>query len=190
VWLEDHRVAVVGFAVVSGKSRANEAIHSLSKSAVRDIFTGKVHNWSELGGAEQAIVVINRKRSSGTRAIFGELMLSGDHFLPGVTEEDSSSTVQNLLLGQPGSISYLGLSYSHPQLRAYALNEVDPTVENIESGAYPLWSYEHLYTRGPAAGDTKAFLDFMLSAEFQAQALLKLGFIPVGAMKVTRDQRY
>jgi phosphate transport system substrate-binding protein len=190
--LEDHRIAVVGFAVVAAKTPENQAVASLSRAQVRDVFSGKLRNWSALGGSDQAVVVINRKRSSGTRAVFGEIMLGGDNFLTGATEEDSSSTVQNLLLGRPGAISYLGLSYSHPQLKAFALDGVAPTVENIEAGSYPLWSYEHLYTHGPATGEAKAFIDFVLSAEVQKSVLPKLGFIPVAQMKIARerDHRY
>ena len=71
------------------------------------------------------------------------------------------------------------------------LDEVPPTEEAIESGRYPLWSYEHLYTLGPATGETRAFLDFLLAPEMQAQ-LPRLGFIPAKDMHAVhdRDPRY
>ena len=64
---------------------------------------------------------------------------------------------------------------------------VEPTAENVEKGAYPIWSYEHLYTRGPALGDARAFIDFVLSSPMQGAVLEHGGFIPIAAMKVARD---
>jgi phosphate transport system substrate-binding protein len=186
--LEDHRVAVVGFGVMARVGPYNENVRSLTHAQVEGIFTGRIKSWSELGGQDQPIQVINRKRSSGTRAVFASVMLGGDRFADGTPEEDSSSTVQNLLLSRTGSISYLGLSYTHPQLRIFALDGVAPTIENVQGGTYPLWSYEHLYTKKPAPADAKAFIDFILTREFQASILPKVGFIPIDQMKVNRLQ--
>src|SRR5262249_6949529 len=68
--LVDHRVAVVGIAAMSNKGSYNSGIDSLTKEEIRDIFTGKVKNWNEIGGDDQPITVVNREKSSGTRAAF------------------------------------------------------------------------------------------------------------------------
>jgi len=75
------------------KGSYNTGIDSLTRDEIRDIFTGKIKNWSELGGDDQPIVVINREKSSGTRAAFGSLALGGDVFTAG-EELDSSGKVQ------------------------------------------------------------------------------------------------
>jgi phosphate transport system substrate-binding protein len=180
--LEDHRVAVVGFGVVSARGRWNQSIESLTAEQVKEIFVGNWKDWSRVGGATQPIVVINRAPSSGTRAVFGQIMLGGDHFVLGGVEAESSSVVQDLLLAQPGSIAYLGLPYGRPELRTFAIDGVAPTVENIEGGHYPLWAFEHLYTRRPPDDETQRFLDYVMSAEFQEE-LPRLGFIPVNRMR-------
>ena len=60
---------------------------------------------------------------------------------------------------------------------------------SIESGAYPIWAYEHMYTKGEPTGATKAFLDYVLSPGFQASVLPNVkGFISVTGMKVTKDK--
>src|SRR5581483_11410285 len=133
------------------------AVKSLTRAQARGIFQGTLADWSLLGSAHQPIKVINRRANSGTRAAFGKLVLDGDHFKVGIPEEDSSSTVQNMLLADPSAISYLGFPYRHPQLRFFAVEGVEPTDENVENGSYPLWAFEHLYTRGPASGDVKRF---------------------------------
>jgi phosphate transport system substrate-binding protein len=185
--LEDHRIAVVGFATMANRGAFNQSLASLTQEQLRGVFGGQIRNWSQVGGTDQAITVINRARSSGTRAVFGAIVLGGDNFLEGTAEQDNSGQLQTMLLQQTGAISYLALSYRNDGLKVLAYNGVEPTPENIESGAYPIWSYEHMYTHGPATPAVRAFLDFVASPEFQNDAVSRLGFIPVSAMHVSRD---
>ena len=67
--------------------------------------------------------------------------------------------------------------------------DVDPSNENITSGKYPIWSYEHVYTKGEPTGATKDFIDYLLSPGFQKDVVPTVkGFIPVTAMKVSREK--
>jgi phosphate transport system substrate-binding protein len=70
-------------------------------------------------------------------------------------------------------------------VKALKLDGVEPTVENITSGKYPIWSYEHMYTKGEPTGLTKAFLDYMVSDEVKS-LVTELGYIPISDMKVSR----
>jgi phosphate transport system substrate-binding protein len=67
--------------------------------------------------------------------------------------------------------------------RAVSIDGVACTPENVLSGRYPIWSYGRMYTRGEPTGTVKAFLDFLLSPEFQEGYLETLHFIPVAKMK-------
>ncbi|MEO8799372.1 MAG: substrate-binding domain-containing protein, partial [Polyangiaceae bacterium] len=124
-------------------------------------------------------------------AVFGNLVLGGDKFVESQTEDNSGALVTKLKQSK-GAISYLALSFADPELVTIGLKtptgSVEPTTDTIESGAYPIWSYEHMYTKGKATGGAKDFLDYMQSAPFQNDVLPTVkGFIPVTAMKVTRD---
>jgi phosphate transport system substrate-binding protein len=185
--LEDHRIAVVAFAPVANRGAYDESITSLSLAQLRGIFSGKIRDWAEVGGKPQPIVIVNRAKNSGTRGAFGAVVLGGDNFASGAEEQESSGLVQTVLLEKVGAISYLALSYRHGDLKTFAVDGVEPNPENIEQGTYPIWSYEHMYTRGPASGDARAFIDFVLSPAIQGSALEHGGFIPVVAMKVSRD---
>jgi phosphate transport system substrate-binding protein len=185
--LEDHKIAVVGFAAMANRGPYNEGVSSLTQEQMRGIFTGQTRNWSQVGGGEQALTVINRARNSGTRAVFGAIVLGGDNFLEGTAEQDNSGQLQSMLTAQTGAISYLALSYRTPALKLFAYNGVEPTAENIQAGTYPIWSYEHMYTRGPATGAVREFLDFILSPAFQDEVLPRMGFVPVSRMQVQRD---
>jgi phosphate transport system substrate-binding protein len=190
--LVDHRVAVVGFAAMANKGAFNEKIPSLTVEQMAKVFAGTVKDWKELGGSAQPIVVINRAAGSGTRTVFGNAVLGGDKFVEGQTEDNSGALVAKLKQTK-GAISYLALSFRDDSLVTIAVKtdqgNVDATAENIEAGTYPIWSYEHMYTKGAPAGATKTFIDYVLSADFQTKTIPSVkGFIPVTEMKVTKDK--
>jgi phosphate transport system substrate-binding protein len=185
--VEDHKVGVVAFVAMANRGPFDASIPSLSLAQLAGIFSGKIRDWAEVGGSAQPITIVNRAKNSGTRGAFGSIVLGGDNFATGSEEQESSALVQTMLLQKVGAISYLALSYRHADLKMFAVDGVEPTPENIERGAYPIWSYEHMYTRGPASGDARAFIEFVLSPAMQGAVLEHGGFIPIGAMKVARD---
>jgi phosphate transport system substrate-binding protein len=190
--LVDHRVAVVGFAAMANKGPFNEKVTSLSMADLQKVFTGAVTNWKQIGGTAQPIVIINRAPASGTRAVFGSIVLGGDKFVEGQTEDNSGALVAKLKQTK-GAISYLALSYADPELQVLGLKGdagvTDPTPANITSGLYPIWSYEHMYTKGEPSGPAKEFLDYVLSPGFQEHIVPTVkGFIPATQMKVSRDK--
>ncbi len=189
--LVDHKVAVVGFAVMANKGAFNEKVPALTKEQIAQIFTGAIKNWKDVGGAPQPIAVINRAPGSGTRTVFGNAVLGGDRFVESQTEDNSGQLVTKLK-STPGAISYLALSFAQESLWVGGIvkdgKTIEPTEANITSGAYPIWSYEHMYTKGEAKGGTKDFLDYVLGSEFQTTVLPGVkGFIPVGKMTTSKD---
>jgi phosphate transport system substrate-binding protein len=190
--LIDHRVAVVGFAAMANKGPYDEKITSLGLEQLGKIFSGEIKNWKELGGGAQPIVIINRAPASGTRIVFGNVVLGGDKFVESQTEDNSGALVAKLKQ-TPGAISYLALSFAEADILTLAVklgpDIIEPTPEEIAQGRYPIWAYEHMYTNGEATGATKKFLDYMLSDEFQSRVLPNVrGFIPVTAMKLHKDK--
>ncbi|MCM3207315.1 phosphate ABC transporter substrate-binding protein PstS family protein [Paenibacillus illinoisensis] len=183
--LVDHQVAVVAIAPVSNK---DAGVQDLTKQQLIDIFSGKITNWKDVGGADQAIVIVNRPSSSGTRATFENFALGTKvEDIQGSIQEDSSGTVKKLVSETPGAIGYLALSYLDDSLQVLKYEGVEATVENVEAGTYPVWAYQHMYTKGEPDAATKAFLDYMLSDEIQQNDVTELGYIPVSGMKVKRD---
>ncbi|TDT51233.1 phosphate ABC transporter substrate-binding protein [Fonticella tunisiensis] len=186
--LVDHKVAVVGFAVV-----ANEKvkIDNLTRDQLVKIFTGEIKNWKEVGGDDKNIIVINRPKSSGTRATFKKYALDNKEEVEGVAlTQDSSGAVHKTIAETDGSIGYLALSYltsddAKKGLKMLKLDGVEANKENITSGKYPIWSYEHMYTKGEPTGLTKAFLEYMTSDEVKP-IIERLGYIPTADMKVSR----
>lgn len=181
--LVDHQVAVVGMAPVVNKA---VGVKNVTKDQLIAIFTGKVKNWQELGGKDQEIVVVNRASGSGTRATFEKWGLDGAKTIQ-AQEQDSSGTVKKIVSSTPGAISYLALSYIDDSLAALSLDGVAPTAENIETNDWPIWSYEHMYTKGKPTKEIKKLLDYMVSDEVQEGLVKELGYLPVTKMQVSRS---
>ncbi|MEB8399797.1 phosphate ABC transporter substrate-binding protein PstS family protein [Enterococcus casseliflavus] len=181
--LVDHKVAVVGMAPVVNK---DAGVTDLSQQDLIDIFTGKVKNWSELGGADQEISVINRASGSGTRATFEKWGLNGAETIQ-TQEQDSSGTVRKIVAETPGAISYLALSYLDDSIQALSLDGVEATPENIADNKWPIWSYEHMYTNGEPDANVKAFLDYIMTDDVQQGIVIELGYLPITDMKVERS---
>ena len=72
-------------------------------------------------------------------------------------------------------------------IKTLKLDGVEATAENIKNGKYPIWSYEHMYTKGEPQGLTKAFINYMMSSEVKP-LIEKLGYIVGSDMKVTQDK--
>ncbi|AGK97296.1 phosphate ABC transporter substrate-binding protein [Clostridium pasteurianum] len=181
--LVDHKVCVIGFAVVTSK---DVDVTDLTKAQIQDIFTGKVTNWNQVGGKNLPINVVHRTSGSGTRATFTKTVLDGTKENDSVgTTQDSNGAVQTAMSKTSGSISYLALSYLTDavknDIKEVKVAGVDPTAANITSGKYPFWSYEHMYTKGEATGVAKAFIDYISSNKALIE---KTGYIASSDMKV------
>lgn len=181
--LADNQICVVGMAAV-----VNPAItvDNLTKQQLVDIFTGKTTNWKSVGGPDQKVVLVNRPKASGTRATFKKYALGGAEEAAGI-EEDSSGTVRKIIKETPGAIGYLALSYLDGSVKAIKLDGVEPTKESIITGKFPVWAYQHSYTKGKPDAATEAFLKYMLSDDVQKTIVPQLGYIPSTEMKVVRD---
>jgi len=181
--LVDHRVAVIGITPIVNKE---VGVKNLSKDELKQIFLGEITNWQEVGGKDQKIVILNRATGSGTRDTFEKWVLD-DQTAISAQEQDSSGMVRQIVSDTPGAISYLAFSYVTNDVDTLAIDNVEPTDENVTTNDWPIWSYEHMYTKGEPKGLTKEFLDYTLSEEIQKNLVGELGYIPVSQMEVERD---
>ncbi len=182
--LHDNRVAVIGFAVVTHPAAG---VKNLSKKQIQDIFSGKVTNWKEVGGADQKIVVVNRPRNSGTRAVFTKTLMGSVPINESGLTEDATGTVVSIVKQTPGAISYAAFSGTRGGgLNELSIDGVAPTDDNIISGKYPVWSYEHMFTMGPPTGEISRFIAFVQS---NGDLVRKDGFILIRDMKVKETDR-
>lgn len=181
--ITDNRVCIVGMGPVVNP---DVQLDDISLADLARIFKGEVINWSEVGGNDEAIVVINRQAGSGTRAVFEAAVLGGEESAT-FQEQDSSGTVVQMVSQTPGAISYLAFSYFSDSIKALSVDGVAPEAANVEDNSWTIWAYEHMYTAKDADEATQAFIEFMMGEEVQGSLVEENGYIPVSGMKVEKD---
>ena len=170
--LVDHQVCVVTMAPIVNKDVAEAGVKSLTKEQLISIFTGKTTNWKDVGGPDEDIVLVTRPESSGTRATFQKYALDGNEEASNTSmETDDSGVLLTNVKSTNGAIGYVALSYltGDAGVETVAIDDVEPTLENTYSGKYPVWTFEHMYTKGEPDEVVSAFLDYIMSDEYGAK---------------------
>lgn len=178
--LVDHKVAVAPFVLITS---TDNKVSNLTMQQAADIFTGKITNWKEVGGDDQPITIIHRAKSSGSRAIITATILKGQEFTDNASIQDSNGAVLKGVATTPGSIGYVDGAYADKSVKTFSLDGVAFSAQAVIDGKYPVYGYEHMYTKGEPKGAVKAFIDYVMGDEFQNSQVEKLGFIPVNKMK-------
>ena len=152
-------IAIQAFAVAANPVGPS-SVGSLTKEQMQGIFNGTIKNWSEVGGSNQAIVLVNRLKGSGTRQNMANYLYAGDdnQFAVGASEEDNSQTVVNTVGQAPGAISYLGLAFLNtPKLLTMGIALQDGTVlapnkDTVATGRWPIGGPGLAITKGIPSG--------------------------------------
>jgi len=158
------------------------SVNDLSREQVQDIFTGRVSNWSELGGADAPILVVVRDRASGTREMFDKEALEDEDVVASAIESNSNGIVRETVAATPNSIGYVSIGYVNESIRAVSYDGVAPTIDNAREGSYTLSRYLHMFMYGEPTGTAREFIDYMLSEDFQLEVVAQ-EYIPVYGMK-------
>ena len=157
-------VAIDGIAVVTD---TDNAVADLTKDQLISIYTGQTTNWSELGGADEAIVVVGREAGSGTRGAFEELLDIADQCTY-ANELDSTGAVMAEVASTPGAIGYVSLDVVDDTVKAFSLEGVEATADNIKAGNYFLSRPFVMATKGEISEQNElvqALFDYLSSDE-------------------------
>jgi phosphate transport system substrate-binding protein len=179
--LQDHQVAIVVFTIVAN---TGAGVANLSSQQAQDVFSGKVTNFSQVGGKNQAITLIERKPGSGTRFTFDKCVMgSVPESTTPAAQEDSTQLVMQAVSSQPGAISYVGTASlaGAANVTAVKLNGANPDGASVASGAYHFFAHEHMYTRKSPAPPPLAqdYIAFILAPGYQSGAVVQSGFYPL-----------
>ena len=157
-------IALDGIAVIVDK---NNSVSDLTSEQLASVYTGEITKWSELGGNDEAIVVIGRESGSGTRDAFEELNDIKDA-CNYAQELDSTGAVLAKVASTPGAIGYVSLDVVDDSVNAEKINGVDATEENILNGTYALQRPFVMATKGDIASQSqlvKTWFDYIASEE-------------------------
>jgi phosphate transport system substrate-binding protein len=183
----EHTIARDAIAVIVNP---NNPVTRLTIQQISDIYSGKINNWSEIGGEDRPIVRLSREVNSGTHVYFLEtvvrmgnsdnkIFFSTDTLLLPSSEGIVSEVRQN-----PNAIGYDGLGYVPKDLKMIAIAPKDgqpyilPSIATVNDKSYPIARDLYMYTNGEPAGVLQEYLDWILSPEAQ-QIVADQGFVPV-----------
>ncbi len=182
--LREYTVALDGIAIVV---HPDNPITQLNLDQLRQIFTGRVRNWREIGGMPHDMVALGRMASSGTSALFLQRVLAGETYAESVHQMPTNTAIIAEVMNQLTAIGYSGLEAvqaARGQVKVVALqatsqsSPVLPIGETISSGSYPLARALHFYTAGEPSGAIQDFIEFCRSSQGQ-QLVRKAGFIAI-----------
>ena len=155
-------VAIDGIAVIVDPANS---VSDIPADKLAAIYKGEITNWSELGGNDEAIVVIGRESGSGTRDAFEELLEVKDA-CKYAQELDSTGGVKAKVAATPGAIGYVSLDVVDESIKAVSIDSVEPTEANIIAGDYLLSRPFVMATNGEISAQNdlvKGWFDYISS---------------------------
>jgi phosphate transport system substrate-binding protein len=173
--LVKHLIAKDGIAIIVHPS--NE-ISDIKKEQVRDIFSGKITNWLEVGGPDEQITVVAREEGSGTRSAFEEMVMDEELITNNTILQSSNGAIRTTVVNDPNAIGFLSLGYVDSDIKALSIDGIPCTIETALDGTYPIVRPLYFLTATEPTGLVKEFLDFCTGPEGQS-IVESEGYIPV-----------
>jgi len=179
--LVDIPIAYDGIAAIVNP---HNPVDEITTEQLRAIYSGKVTNWSEIGGEDLPIDIINRDESSGTRDAFASNIMDGERFDVGAVILPGTGQVREVVARSRGAIGYISVGFVDPRfgtdpVKALVLDGVAPTDDNVANGSYPISRVLHFFTNGEPEGATLQYIKYVLSPEVQQGAVIEAGYLPV-----------
>lgn len=175
--LQETKIAIDGIAVITN---TKNPVKNLTQDQVKDIYTGKITNWKEVGGNDAPIVVVSREEGSGTRDGFQEIIgFESTELLSDAQVSDGSGNIKSTVEGNENAIGYISFGYVDDTINALSINDVEPTAENVTNSTYPIARpFLLVNTADGLSENGQKFIDFILSDEGQS-IMEEEGFIKI-----------
>ncbi|MBM2813735.1 MAG: PstS family phosphate transporter substrate-binding protein [Ignavibacteria bacterium] len=155
----------------------SNGVSNLTMAQLKQIYTGQITNWKQVGGNDTKIVMYSRENNSGTYVYFKDNVLGGQDYAPACQNLPGTAAVVNAVSKDVNGIGYGGHGYSKG-VKMCKVNGIDPTLGNISSGKYPISRSLYMYLRNKPTGSVKQFIDWILSSEGQ-KVVSDIGYFPL-----------
>ncbi|MDP4207717.1 MAG: phosphate ABC transporter substrate-binding protein [Bacteroidota bacterium] len=175
---------VFAYDALSVVVHPSNKISQLTREQLEKIFTGKVKNWNEVGGANMQIVVYSRESSSGTYEFFKDKVLKNKNFAASVLSMPATGSIIQSVSQTKGAIGYVGMAYVEKNVKSVKVSFdggktfVAPSVETARSKTYPIARPLYLYYFGSSEAKVKPFVSYVFSAEGQKIVQVQ-GYVPL-----------
>jgi phosphate transport system substrate-binding protein len=173
-------IAYDALAVIVNPSNS---ISKLTRAKIESIFTGKVSNWKQVGGADLKIIPYSRESSSGTYEFFKEHILMNKNYVSSILSMPATGSIIQSVSQTKGAIAYVGLAYLEKSVKELAVSfdgktYVIPNEANAKNKTYPVIRPLYFYMDKKAEVKSKPLVDFIMSAEGQ-KIVEQVGYVPV-----------
>lgn len=128
-------IAWDGIAIIVN---SQNPVAGLTGEQIRGVFAGTIRNWSQVGGANRPIMVVNREEGSGTRTAFTELVMKETPLVAKTIVQSSTGAVRQTVAGNPDAIGYISLDAVNSEIKALAVDGVVCNAGNIQTKRYPI----------------------------------------------------
>lgn len=156
-------------------------VNELTLEQIGELYTGKIVNWSQVGGPNAKVVLYGRENSSGTYVFFREKALKKADYSASMQSLPGTAAVVNAVAKDVNGIGYGGAAYAKG-VKELAVKtgrgSFKPTAENVKTNSYPLARNLYWYLRGKPSGEVKKLVDWVLSPEGQ-EIVVKVGYFPI-----------
>lgn len=175
--IDTHTIAIDGIAIIV---HADNDISDLALEEIQQLFAGDITNWSEVGGADEDVVVVSREEGSGTRGAFDDLVLGDETLVGTALIQNSTGAVKETVKTEPNAIGYISLGNLDDEIKGLKVDGAEPTAAAISSGDYTVSRpFNYVTNEDEDLSElAQAFLDFVLSDDGQA-VVVEQGFIAV-----------
>jgi len=175
---------IIGHDAITVIVHPSNTVSKLTREQLEGIFTGKVTNWKEVGGADLKVVPYARETSSGTYEFFKESVLKNKNYVNGIMSMPATGAIVQSVSQTKGAIGYIGLAYLNKSVKAIHVSYdegktfVEPSVQNAKNETYPIVRPLIYYYTASTESAIKPFVDYVVGATGQ-NIVKEIGFIPI-----------
>lgn len=181
---KEAKEVLIAYDALSVVVHPSNKVNQLTREQLEGIFTGKISNWKEVGGANEKIVSYSRETSSGTYEFFKEHVLDKKNYASGILMMPATGSIVQSVSQTPGAIGYIGLAYETKEVKPLAVSYdqgktfVAPSVEAAKNKTYPISRPLYFFYDAAVENKVKPFVDYVLSAEGQ-KIVQETGYVPL-----------
>jgi phosphate transport system substrate-binding protein len=161
-------------------------VDNLTVEQIRDLFSGQIRNWAQVGGDDMPVRVITREDGSGTRGAFQELLMKETEISADALVQDSNGAVREVVAGDRNIIGYISLGLVDKRVKKLRIDGMEATEENAKNKVYKFSRPFLFLTQGPAGGAASEFIRFVTSEEGQ-RLLAKEGLVTIVGAQASHE---
>ena len=175
---------IIAYDAIAIVVNPNNKVSQLTREQLEGIFTGKITNWSQVGGADLKIIPYSRETSSGTYEFFKESVLKNKNYMSGIMSMPATGAIIQSVSQTPGAIGYVGLAYLNKDVKALSVSYdggksyITPSIATAKDKTYPIVRPLFYYYDPSSTSKVSTYIDFVLSPAGQ-KIVEEVGYITI-----------